>query len=362
MREERLSPLAILLDPRNPRLSDAEQESSQNDLIRIMLRSFRIEELAESILASGYLPFDPLVGYQDGESIVVREGNRRITALKLLLDPSLAHDTVRAQWERLSAELSEKYRQEIEEVAIQVFDAADEIDLSSYIGFRHVTGVLKWPALEKASFIAQLVKDGRDYQRIAKRLGSYAKHIERHYVAFQVVTQAEDAGLDGASQMQNRFGVLLRALQVPGIRGFIGVDYPDDAEASSTPVPAERMDQLAELVRWTFGTDQVSPIVTDSRQLTKWGQILEEAEAVAYLRRTPQPTFERAWFRSGGQALSVAQALLAASDQIQETVPLVSEYTEDDDVANGVAQCARFFRQVLAHFPDIGKRYGLAAE
>ena len=43
----------------------------------------------------------------------------------------------------------------------------------------------------------------------SKRLGSYARHIERHYVAFQLVTQAEKAGLDGASQMQNRFGVRL---------------------------------------------------------------------------------------------------------------------------------------------------------
>ena len=360
---ELLSPLEIQLDPCNPRLSAEEEGSSQAQLIEIMIKRFKIEELAESIIESGYLPFDPLVGYRGNEAVFVREGNRRIAALKLLLDPSLAPDRSRSRWEELGDSLSEEVRGQIESVEIQVYDDRDNIDLSTYLGFRHVTGPLRWPALEKASFIAELVQRGWDYRKIGKRIGSYGRHVERHYVAFQVVQQAIALEIPGAEKMRQRFGVLMRALQTPGIRDFLGVEYPDDPEQSREPVPSNREQQFIEFVKWTFGstldTEKVAPLVSDSRQLSNWGKILESPEALAYLRRSSRPTFERAWFRSGGQAASVAESLFVAADYLQEVVPLVSELTAVNDVKTGVRQCARFFQQILAHFPDIGQEYGL---
>lgn len=357
-----LSPLDIRLDPYNPRLSAKEEGSGQTELIRIMIERFKIEELAESIVEAGYLPFDPLVGYQDNGHVVVREGNRRISVLKLLLDPGLAPVGSRRRWERLNESLSNEHREDIKSVNIQVYENRDDVDLTMYLGFRHVTGILKWPALEKASFIARLVQQGWEYDRIARAIGSYGRHVERHYVAFQVAQQATELEIPGADTMRQRFGVLMRALQTPGIRTFLGVQYPDDPEQSREPVPPNREQEFGEFVKWTFGTggtEKIESIVTDSRQLSDWGKTLESPEALAYLRRTPRPTFERAWFRSGGQADSVAESLFVAADQLQEVVPLVSELTDDRDVKTAFRQCARFFRQVLDHFPEIGQEYGL---
>jgi hypothetical protein len=356
---EQMNPLGIQLDPYNPRLSAEEEGSDQAQLIQVMIRRFKIEELAESILESGYLPFDPLVGYRTDGSVVVREGNRRIAALKLLLNPTLAPERNQARWDELSRSLSTEKREGLEIVEIQVYDDPENIDLTTYLGFRHVTGALKWPALEKASFMAELVQQGWDYRSIAKRIGSYGKHVERHYVAFQVVQQSTTLEISGAEFIRQRFGVLLRALQTPGIRNFIGVAYPDDPERSREPVPTEREQEFRDFVKWTFGTDDVGPVVSDSRQLSDWGQILESPEALSYLRRSSRPSFERAWFRSGGQAQSVAESLFIAADHLQEVVPLVSALTDKSEVRAGFGQCARFFRQVLTHFPDIGREYGL---
>ena len=356
---EQLSPLDIGLDPYNPRLSAEEEGSDQAQLIKIMIERFKIEELAESIIESGYLPFDPLVGYRDAGAVLVREGNRRIAVLKLLLEPRLAPERRQSRWKELSDSLSSEHREVIHRVQIQVYDDANNIDLSAYLGFRHVTGIVKWPALEKAKFIAELVKREWTYDRIAKRTGSYGRHVERHYVAFQVIEQATEMEIPGSDRMRQRFGVLLRALQTPGIRNFIGVEYPDDPGLSRQPVRPDREQQFGEFVLWTFGTDPVGPIVSDSRQLSDWGKILESSGALAYLRRAPRPSFERAWFRSGGQADSVAESLFVAADHLEETVPLVSELADNEDVKASVGQCARFFQQILAHFPEIGQSYGL---
>ena len=82
--------MEIDLDPTNPRLSASEQGGSQDQLLEQMVLNFKVDEIGESIVRSGYIDLDPLIGYQSGNKIRVREGNRRISALKLLIDPSMA--------------------------------------------------------------------------------------------------------------------------------------------------------------------------------------------------------------------------------------------------------------------------------
>jgi hypothetical protein len=118
------------------------------------------------------------------------------------------------------------------------------------------------------------------------------------------------------------------------------------------------MAELVDFVAWTFGTDDKPRLLPDSRRLTDWGEILQSADAVSYLRRTASPTFERAFFKSGGQAKSVADALFTAADRLEESVPLVSEMISDQDVIEAVGQVARFVAQILEHFPTVGAKYG----
>lgn len=352
-----VEPTKLKLDPQNPRLSAEEEGSSQPKLLRIMIERFKLEELAESILASGYLPFDPLIGYKDGEDTIVLEGNRRVAALQLLLNPSLAPERFRSRWQQLHERADDEVKGSIEQIEIQLFEDRAAVDVRSYIGFRHVTGVLQWPALEKASFIADLVEAEWNYKQIADRLGSYSKHVERHYVGYRIVQQAIDSEIPGSSRLQGSFGVLMRALQNPEIREFIGVDFPGDPEASRRPVPENKQDNFARFIAWSFGSDDQERLLKDSRHLTQWGKILASAEAVSYLRRTPSPSFERAWFRSGGERESLLDSLLTAADHLEESIPLIPLHKEQDDVMSAVKRCAQFVAQALRDFPDLREEF-----
>src|SRR5437870_4187411 len=147
----------INLDAYNPRLAANEEGRSQPELLRIMAERFKLEELADSIIASGYRPFDPLIGATEEGRVVVLEGNRRIAAIKLLLNPEGAPISLRSRWRELSRRLPAAHRAGMEEVNITVYPNRDNVDVASYIGFRHVTGVLPWPAFEKATFIALMI-------------------------------------------------------------------------------------------------------------------------------------------------------------------------------------------------------------
>ena len=360
-RMERADPRELHLDPSNPRLRRDERGATQERLLEVMISRFKVEELADSIATSGFIELDPIIACLEDKHRIVLEGNRRLAALKLLLNPSLAPSASRDTWLRLSNRLSVEERKRLERVKVLMFPDRSQGAVRAYIGFRHVTGVLQWPPLEKAAYIADLLQvEQWTYKEIADRLGSYPKHVERHYVAHQIVTQALDEEVDGAEHLQNAFGVLMRALQAGGIREFLGVEFPNDPARSKKPVPTAKVENLRRFVRWTFGTRDIPPILQDSRQLTKWGRILSAKEAISYLTRATTPRFERAWFFSGGEAESVADSLYRAADHLEESVPLVSEQADNDDVELAVRRCARFLNQILGHFPQIAKQHSAA--
>ena len=325
-----------------------------------MAEKFKLEELAESIVASGYRPFDPLIGARQKNQIVVLEGNRRVAAIKLLLNPDLGPEKIRPRWRALAARLTADARDKMSKLDITVYPNRDDVDVESYIGFRHVTGVLPWPAFEKASYIAKMVADRLSYDEIAERLGSYPSHVERHYIAYRLVRQAIEEEIVGADRMEQFFGVLLRALQAPDIAEFLGVTFPKDAAKSRSPIDKKHIGALQDFVRWTFGTDDQTRVVSDSRQLTKWGKILNSADAVRYLRSASAPSFDRAWYKSGGQAESLVEALHAAADRLEESVPTISKtYARDPDVVEGVRRCTQYLVKILRYFPSLAKKYNI---
>lgn len=336
----------LRLDPLNPRLRKDEEGSDESTLIEIMLARFKIEEVAESILVAGWLEQDPLIGVTEDGQILVVEGNRRLTAVKLLLDPSLAPPARRAKWESYSSALSPEQRDKLRKLDIRVYDSRDNPEVSAYIGFRHVTGVLPWPALEKASYIARLAARGESYAQLAEKLGSYPSHMARHHLAFEIVEQADKWSVNGREQMSNAFGVLLRSLQTEGVRHFLGVEQADDPRGNVDPVPPSSRGNFEDFVGWTFGTEDRSRILPESRELTRWSKILQSDAAVRYLRNAKEPKFDRAWARSGGESESVSDALWNASYALADVLPLISEHVGNDQVREAVDEVNRYVRQI----------------
>lgn len=88
---------AIVLDPRNVRvrasqgegLVEAEQRVAEEAIVKYMVEAENVLELMTDILRDGYLDNEIPVVVPNGSGMVVLEGNRRLTALKLIDDPAL---------------------------------------------------------------------------------------------------------------------------------------------------------------------------------------------------------------------------------------------------------------------------------
>ena len=354
-----LSPLQIELDPFNPRLPPVYKGKGQRQLIEVMLDRFAINEIAESICTAGFVPLDPFIGYRADSKVIILEGNRRLATLQLLLDPALTPDRYKNAWANFRRRLSEKTRDAIKRISVLVYPTRKSPEVLAYIGYRHASGIMGWDAEEKAAFIAQLVEDNKwSYEEIANTIGSKAAYVEKLYVSHRLIEQAKQDGVAGSDVMRNSFGVLTRAMQSPGVTRFLGVRFPHDPRKSHKPATAPKRD-VEDFVRWTFGTADVKPVLEDSRDLTKWGQILSSTESVRYLRSADDPRFDRAYSRSGGLMQGLVDALLAAADRLSEAVPLVRQHRESADVKAAVARCADYMAQVLTYFPEEAEAQGL---
>ena len=80
----------LKLDIHNPRLPLSYQEKSENEIIEWMLLDASIVELMLSIGQNSFFSGEVLLVIQDNTNYIVVEGNRRLTAVKVLNNKNLA--------------------------------------------------------------------------------------------------------------------------------------------------------------------------------------------------------------------------------------------------------------------------------
>ncbi len=150
----------------NPRLPESESALYQRQLIEELVYNDDVYELAKQITDNGYFPVEALIAIDEGGKKIVVEGNRRLAALKLLLDPNKAPD--KANIRKFSL-LSKKIdADEIKKVKVTIAPSRDEADV--FIANKHtpIQGTKKWKRLQQARFYKQRVDAGLTIAQIAK--------------------------------------------------------------------------------------------------------------------------------------------------------------------------------------------------
>ena len=160
-----IEPVTILIsnlyvDPANPRLTMP--NNGQRDTLRELarLQGVKLRVLAEDILEHGLDPSElPIVARSEDEAerFVVLDGNRRLTAIKVLENPELVDGAVEATLFTAMRRLSKRYHENpIESIRCVILEADDArhwIELR-HTGERGGAGPVLWGAQESARFRA----------------------------------------------------------------------------------------------------------------------------------------------------------------------------------------------------------------
>jgi len=155
----------LLLDTSNPRLPDIQK--SQQDAIRVMTRAQgeKIVTLAEHLVGNGPNPASLSIvmpASDDEEMYYVLDGNRRITALKLLEAPTLAEGILQgAELRRLRQSAAQFEQNPIAQLHCVVVADRDESDIwipLIHRGQQQGAGLVEWDGQVAARYDARRSK------------------------------------------------------------------------------------------------------------------------------------------------------------------------------------------------------------
>lgn len=159
---------SLKLWPDNPRLNPEEDHISiadfVDDLIAENSDGKNFLGLVKSIAENGFIPFDPIIIWKDGKHYYVAEGNRRVLATKLLIEPSDAPKAIRSQIQHLAALANVENLKRIGVNIAPSFEAAEW-----YINQRNSNSSyqLGWSRTQQQRWIYELYEKYNDILKVA---------------------------------------------------------------------------------------------------------------------------------------------------------------------------------------------------
>ena len=240
-----------------------------------------VQELVQSIVASGYFEHEPLIVAQEEGHYVVIEGNRRLAAVKILLDRELAN--------QVGCKIRVRKRSDLEELEALPVTISSREDSWRYLGFKHVNGPVKWSSYAKAQYIADIQRQyGVSLPDIAEQIGDRHKTVQRLFRGLMVMEQAEEAGVfNREDRFRTRFAFshLYTGLDYEGIGEFLSLGSADVEH--ERPVPRKALKKLGELCVWLYGSkrDSIQPVIqSQNPDLRDLDTVLKNKESIAALR------------------------------------------------------------------------------
>lgn len=301
-----LEPLTIelenlLLDPNNPRFSElgeqlnavpesrfADPKVQSHTFDKMRDQRFDVNELRDTIKTLGFLPMDRIVVRpwgvaSDPAKYVVIEGNRRVTALRWLVQ---LHENGKETF-------SDDRLQNLQRLECLVLD--DKLAPASALlvlpGLRHVSGIKEWGPYQKAKTVHALRKGGMSPQEAAQSLGlstRAANNAYRCFIALENMKANDEFGEATEPRMYSYFEEIFKR---PDVKTWLA--WSDEAEAFT------QTENINEFYSWIVPSGEDgggAPKLPEAKDVRDLASIVQDENALSVLRG-PDGTMSRALAR-----------------------------------------------------------------
>ena len=334
----------INLDLENPRvplsIRNAEkgktQEQINSDILEYLIKTGSLTELMLSIGENGFFAGEALLLIPDennDDKYIVVEGNRRVTALKLLHDPSLATIS-----KNKILEASRSAKKSIDElIMIPSIIFSKREDILKYLGYRHITGIKDWKALEKARYMYTMYQHLKEngsieeniHKEIAKAIGShrpYVKRILQAYNLYLFIEQQDFFNIEGLDDQKFHFVNLSDSLNRENIQTFL----LDDINTQTINI-----EHLKEWTEWLFkeNASGKTRLKGTSSDLTDLDKVLGNPKALDIFRNK-DATLSEAVFLAEDAEYIIRISLEEALKNLLEIDRVISKVEDFNQIQN----------------------------
>ena len=287
-----------------------------------MLSNGSLLELMISITENGYFEGEPILVIPDtnkkGKFIVV-EGNRRVSAIKILNNPDLVSKKENSILEII------KIAKHAIPVVIPALIFEEESEIIDYLGYRHITGVKQWTPLAKARYLDKLFKARKGikdidekYKILANITGSkkhYTKRMHTTFRVFELVESKDFYSIQGVNEDTIEFSNLNDALtKFSYISSFVNLDFD-----KKDPISSINEKNLKDLFTWLFYRHPQThkTRIGEVRNLPKLNSILNPENKYARASFFKGDTIEKAFSLTDEPNILFSKSLADAQEKLQ---------------------------------------------
>lgn len=353
----------LFLDKDNPRLPENIQGQNEAELLKALYKGFNLDELIDSMRQNGYFDEEPLVVIprnmpsklstadvsseefisfikNDKTTFTVVEGNRRLAAAKLLIEPKLRSQLNIKQWQEILPAIIDDLK------LLPAIVYPKRSDVIPYMGVRHIVGIQKWGSYAKARYIARLIDQGETLQEVETQIADSQGSVRKNYISYKLLQQARDEfDYDTKSAEEGKFSLLILAIGQGKIKRYLGLPTSLKDIDPNAPVPKDKIKRLENLTSWIFGDERNSPVIEESRDITDYlSPVVESPDALKHLERTRK--LEEAYDLSDGEEQMVLRYLAYINSKLQAVLGLAHLH-KTVDVVSEVEKCAETVKQLL---------------
>lgn len=326
----------LFLDDQNPRLPRHLRGENEATIIAYMLKDAATTELMIAIGENGFFEGEQLLVVEEDGKYRVVEGNRRLTAVKLLRDPELA--TIQKKMVARIFDQAAHTNKSFDKLPCLVFQEVAPIH--KYLGYRHITGIQSWDLTQKAGFLTKIREENFNglpideaSTELAKIIGSRRDYVKRLLVGFEIFERIHDQGyfeIPGLNESTFFFNYIADSLRHTNIKDFLGVNLDDE-----DPIAGLDERSLNDWTIWFFekNTENHTRVKATSEQLTRLDAVLGHSDAFKAFTDDGKPLREAFELTDGNEqvfldsilkavnSLKVANGMTHSLDDFYESLP-----------------------------------------
>jgi AAA15 family ATPase/GTPase len=290
--KKKISLKNLYLDPNNYRfidnknykkveIEDITKDSIQKRTLNFLVGEKRkgIENLLKSFKANGFLPVDQIqVDHLSNGKYRVLEGNRRVATLKILYE----------DYKNQSCDLVKLDPKIFSEVPIIIYKASHAGEHEIIMGLKHISGNKKWPPLNQAQLIFDLInKHNWTEAKARESLGITTLELRRSLRAISLIKDYKES--DFGDQFEtDMFGVFREIVSSQPLKSWI--DWDDNKKLPKNKINTEKLySWLSEIEETNLNdNDEESvvkreAIITKSTEISTLSRIINDPEAIKEL-------------------------------------------------------------------------------
>ena len=237
-----------------------------------------VRDLIASIKENGWLDMDPILARKDAARFLVVEGNRRVATLKYL----------QRRYDEDAIDLGKLDSAWFSRLPVLLYGDADERDHMVMMGLHHISGKRRWPALNRARAMEQLLPQfHNDADAVCRALGVSKREFNLSVRTLALVETYRKSAY-GDQFQSDQYNLFREILKSEATRNWLGWNHATCAASNAS--------NLDRLFSWMSreadsgeGEDEVQdadvrttsePVITTGGHIRELARIIQDPEAV----------------------------------------------------------------------------------